>query len=37
MQMSAILGEAKTNTENIRGLNFAAVKRTAVQASRLLL
>jgi hypothetical protein len=32
MQMSAILGKAKPYTENIRGLNLAAVKRTTVQA-----
>jgi hypothetical protein len=31
------LGKAKPDTENIRGLNLAAVKRTTVQASRLLL
>jgi hypothetical protein len=31
------LGKAKPDTENIRGLNFAADKRTTVQASRLLL
>jgi hypothetical protein len=37
MQMSAILGKAKPDTENIRGLNLAAVKRTTVKASRLLL
>jgi hypothetical protein len=37
MQMSAILGKANPDTENIRGLNLAAVKRTTVQASRLLL
>jgi hypothetical protein len=37
MQMSAILGKAKPDTENIRGLNLAAVKRTTVQVSRLLL
>jgi hypothetical protein len=35
MQMTAILGKAKPDTENIRGLNLAAVKRTAVQVSRL--
>jgi hypothetical protein len=29
----AILDKAKPNTENIRGLNLAAVKRTAVQVS----
>jgi hypothetical protein len=32
---NAILGKAKPDTENIRGLNLAAVKRTTVQASRL--
>jgi hypothetical protein len=37
MQMSAILGKAKPNTENIRGLNLAAAKSTTTQASRLLL
>jgi hypothetical protein len=37
MQMSAILGKAKPETENIRGLNLAAAKSTTVQASRLLL
>jgi hypothetical protein len=37
MQMSIILGKANPDTENIRGLNLAAVKRTTVQASRLLL
>jgi hypothetical protein len=36
MQMSAILGKAKPDTENIRGLNWLAVKRTTVQVSRLL-
>jgi hypothetical protein len=28
MQLSAVLGKAKPDTENIRGLNLAAVKRT---------
>jgi hypothetical protein len=37
IQMSAILGKAKPDSENIRGLNLAAAKRTTVQASRLLL
>jgi hypothetical protein len=37
MQMSAILGKAKPDTENIRRLNLAAVKSTTVQVSRLLL
>jgi hypothetical protein len=37
MQISAIFGKAKHDTENIRGLNLAAVKRTTVQVSRLLL
>jgi hypothetical protein len=37
MQMSARLGKAMPDTENIRGLNLAAVKRTTVQVSRLLL
>jgi hypothetical protein len=37
MQMSALLGKAKPDTENIRGLNLAAVKRKTVHASRLLL
>jgi hypothetical protein len=36
MQLSAILGKAKPDTKNIRGLNLAAVKRTIVQVSRLL-
>jgi hypothetical protein len=31
------LGKAKPNIENTRGLNLEAVKRTTVQASRLLL
>jgi hypothetical protein len=35
--MSAILGKAKPDTENTRGLNWAAAKRTTVQASSLLL
>jgi hypothetical protein len=35
--MSAILGKAKPDTENIRDLNLAAAKCTTVQASRLLL
>jgi hypothetical protein len=30
MQMSAILGKAKPDTENVRGLNLAVVKRTTV-------
>jgi hypothetical protein len=34
MQIYAILGKAKPNTENIRGLNLAVVKRTTVQAAR---
>jgi hypothetical protein len=33
--MSSV-NNCKTDTENIRGLNLAAVKRTTVQASRLL-
>jgi hypothetical protein len=37
MKMSAILVKVKPDTENIRGLNLAEVKRTTVQASRLLL
>jgi hypothetical protein len=37
MQMSAILGKANPDTENIRGLNLAVANRTTVQASRLLL
>jgi hypothetical protein len=37
MQMSAIQGKAKPNTENIRDLNLAVVKRTTVQVSGLLL
>jgi hypothetical protein len=37
MQMSAILGKANPDTENIRGLDLAVAKRTTVQASRLLL
>jgi hypothetical protein len=32
-----ILSKAKPDTENISGLNLAPVKRTTVQASRLLL
>jgi hypothetical protein len=35
MQMSAILGKVKPDTENIRGLNLAAAKLTTFQASRL--
>jgi hypothetical protein len=35
MQMSAILGKAMPDTENIRDLNLAAAKRSTVQASRL--
>jgi hypothetical protein len=31
------LGKAKPDAKNIRGLSLAAVKRTTVQASRLLL
>jgi hypothetical protein len=37
MQMSAILGKAKPDTENIRGLNLAVFKLTTIQTSRLLL
>jgi hypothetical protein len=37
MRMSAILGKAKTDTENIRGLNLAAVKHTTFQVVLLLL
>jgi hypothetical protein len=37
MQMPAILGKVKPDTENVRGLNLAAVKHTTLQASRLLL
>jgi hypothetical protein len=37
MRMSAILGKAKPDTENIKCLNLAAVKRSSVQLSRLLL
>jgi hypothetical protein len=37
MQMSAILGKAKPDTENISGLNLEAVKRTTVQVLLLLL
>jgi hypothetical protein len=35
--MSVILGKAKPDTENMRGLNLAAAKRTTVQESRFLL
>jgi hypothetical protein len=35
MQMFAILDKAKPDTENIRGLDLAAVKRTGVQVTRL--
>jgi hypothetical protein len=35
MQMFAILGKAKPGTENKRGLNMAAVRRTTVQVTRL--
>jgi hypothetical protein len=34
-EMFAILGKAKPVTENIRGLNLAAVKHTTIQVSRL--
>jgi hypothetical protein len=37
IKMSALYGKAKPSTENMRGLNFAAVNRTTVQVSRLLL
>jgi hypothetical protein len=30
MEMSAIMGKAKPDNENIRGLNLAAAKRTTV-------
>jgi hypothetical protein len=33
--MLAALGKAKPDTENIRGLNLAAVKLTTVQATEL--
>jgi hypothetical protein len=36
MQMFATLDKAKPDTENIRGLNLAAVMCTTVQVSRLL-
>jgi hypothetical protein len=29
------IGQAKPDTENIRGLNFVAVKRSAIEVSRL--
>jgi hypothetical protein len=32
MKMFAILDKAKPSTENIRGLNLAAVRRTTVQS-----
>jgi hypothetical protein len=35
IKMFAILDKAKPNTENIRGLNLAAVKCTTVQAPEL--
>jgi hypothetical protein len=35
IQMFAILDKAKLGTENTRGLNLAAVKRTTVQVTRL--
>jgi hypothetical protein len=35
MKMYAILDKAKTDTENIRGLNLAAVMCTTVQVSTL--
>jgi hypothetical protein len=35
MKMYAILGKAKPHTENIKGLNLAAVIYTTVQMSRL--
>jgi hypothetical protein len=35
MQMFTILDKAKPGTENTRGLNLAAVKRTTVQVTRL--
>jgi hypothetical protein len=35
MQMFATLAEANPDTENKRGLNMAAVKRTNVQVIRL--
>jgi hypothetical protein len=34
--MFAISDKAKPDIESIRGLNFAAVKRTSVQATRIL-
>ena len=37
MKMFAPLDKTKPNTGNIRGLNWAAVKRTTVQVSRLAL
>jgi hypothetical protein len=36
MKMLAILDREKPDTENIRGLNLAAVRRTTVQVTRLL-
>jgi hypothetical protein len=35
MHMSTILNKAKPDTENIRALNLAAVKRTTVQVTKL--
>jgi hypothetical protein len=35
MQMFAILDEAQPDTENIRGLNLATVKRTTVQVTKM--
>jgi hypothetical protein len=37
MEMLATSEKVKPNTENVRGLNLVAVKRTAVQVTRLLL
>jgi hypothetical protein len=37
IQMSSLQRKVKPNTQNIGGLNLAAVKRTTVQVSRLLL
>jgi len=37
MQISASQNETKTDTENERGLNLAAVRRTVVQVTKPLL
>jgi hypothetical protein len=35
MQMFAIFGKAKPDTENVRGLNLAAVRRMNFQVTKL--